>query len=185
MRKAILKVVLGVFCLASFFTIFLISNLPKRDPKVKLYSEYVGSMWIDMWIEDNPGSPEFGKLAMTIRRSHFELIGMVHYVEPLQGLDAAKFSTIYDPSRDLVCVFDNNNCGFIALVNVKSRELCVGHSSKYKNDTCNSEFNYLESRYKNIPYKHYFTVDDDTLKEDNTTTDSGHSTQDERTGSGS
>lgn len=166
-RSVMRRAILVIFWLSVIVATILISILSLRNPDDQIYSENVGTLWIDIWIEKSPEDPDFGKLAVMTRRSRFQLINSISHIHSLPGIESATFSSIYDHQSHLICIFDNNNCGFIMIVHDGSRRLCVGHSRKYSSDLCPGNYKYLKAKYPRIPYSHYFEGDSDTVNDEN------------------
>lgn len=122
-----------------------------------IYYQHVGSRWIDIWIEKDriTGSPVLSVMTLPGR---FVLMSSASSVDTPPGIETATFSTIYDQASGLICVYDNDDCGFILIVHDLSGMEVLGYGNILQDKNWLEKYEFLRSKYPEIPDAQKFRV---------------------------
>lgn len=122
-----------------------------------IYYQHVGSRWIDIWIRKDQTTGSQVLSVMTLP-GRFVLMSSASSVDKPPGIETATFSTIYDEASGLICVYDNDDCGFILIVHDISGMEVLGYRNILEDDFWLEKYEFLKSKHPEIPDAQKFRV---------------------------
>lgn len=145
-------------------------------PRVtNLYYRSFGDHIVRIWISaDDAGSTQ-----QKIHGSYFHRFAIMSgynsvNIPPIYSKPT--FTTLHEPGEKLICIYDNNDYGFLMIVDQSDHDWYVGGMSGGVDispiEKWSQHFNTIKAKHPEVPYSHYFRpLPDET---DHNTTDQGH-----------
>lgn len=145
-------------------------------PRVtNLYYRSFGDHIVQIWISaDDAGSTQ-----QKIHGSYFPRFAIMSgynsvNIPPIYSKPT--FTTLHEPGEKLICIYDNNDYGFLMIVDQSDHDWYVGGMSGGVDispiEKWSQHFNTIKAKHPEVPYSHYFRpLPDET---DHNTTDQGH-----------
>ena len=125
-----------------------------------IYTRNFGDHKVKIWISaDDAGSGQ-KKIHGSYHERGFVLMYGYNSVDLPATFETPTFSTVVDESNQLVCIFDNNDYGFLMIVDQSDHDWCIGGMSggvKLSGpEKWQQHFETLLQTDPEIPYADYF-----------------------------
>ncbi len=70
------------------------------------------------------------------------------------------FTTLHEPDEELICIYDNNDYGFLMVVDQSDHDWYVGGKAGGVNiasiEKWSRHYNTIKAKHPEVPYSHYF-----------------------------
>ncbi len=141
----------------AFMTIIAVAWIVPR--MTNLYYRSFGDHIVQIWISaDDAGSTQ-----QKIHGSYFPrfaIIGGYNSVNLPPTYSTPTFTTFHEPSDKLICIYDNNDYGFLMIVDQSDHDWYIGGMSIGVNISPKEKwlqhFNTIKAKHPGVPYSHYF-----------------------------